>query len=182
MRAEQARFVEEQERLARERREAEEKRQEAERERLAMEERARRAEQERQAAELQAQRDELARLKAEADKEEAVRLARVQAEEEARARAERERVAAEEREIADRERQKRLEGLRPDREKLVAYALAIRESVLAAPEVKSDEACQAVVDARSWLMRAVEVLEDFAADSAVAPSRLVGAARGADAT
>lgn len=159
------------------RREAEEAAR-VERDRIAAEqervEAARRAEQDRIAAEqraAQAKLDEERRaFEAERERmrlEEEQRQARIRAEEDAKAQAERDRIAAEEARVAEAERQaalaRRLEALRPDREKLCAYAQALH--AVPVPGVTSDEACAAIDRALMKLQGLARDLEQFGAEA-----------------
>lgn len=168
---------------------------EAERERLAMEERARQAkiEQEDRAREeqariareaIEAEERRVEALRIEQERAEFERQATIRAEEEARARAERERIEAEERRIAELERKERervrLEALKPDVEKVHGFAAAIRDVIRERrPEVKSEEALDAIGQALHAVMQGVDLLEDFGAveQAPAAEGRLVGAQR-----
>jgi len=140
LREERARLDAERAELEAQRRAADEK---AKAERAA--EDARRAEEQRKADEaarierekLEAERAQLAEerraveeARQKAERAEFERQARIKAEEEAKAKAERDRIAAEEARIAELERkadeQRRLEALRPDVEKLRAFAASLR--------------------------------------------------------
>lgn len=154
--AEAARRAEE-ERLARERAEAEAKlraEREAEERRIA-EERAKLE------AEARAERERIAAERAAAEREEAERQARIRAEQEARERAERERAEAEERRVREAERkaelERRLAALRPDAEKLAAYASALHAVPI--PDVSAPEATATLDEAQELLQRVCDVLE-----------------------
>jgi chromosome segregation ATPase len=135
---------------------AEAERLKAERERIAAQNRA---EEERIAEE----RRQLEEAKRKVEREEAERQAKIRAEQEAKERAERERVEAEERRVAEIERQaqlaKRLEALRPDKEKLLKFAEALLQIEL--PECAEPEAKAAVEKARIALGNIVIELESF---------------------
>lgn len=163
---EEARIAREQEEKARREREAaeakerEERRQreeaaaKAERDRLAKIEAEQRAERERLAEERRKIEAEAARIKAEQDaKELAERLAR----------------EAEERRIAELERaaalKAREEALRPDKERLAAWAKLLRG--LMTPTVLSEEAKAAIAVAKSEINAAADKLDDFAAEGKV---------------
>lgn len=155
---------------------------------------AREAEEQRLAAEraqLDAQRAELAELKRQRDAERAQldqerraieaekalqerlefeRLTTVRLEREAREQAERDRLAAEEARVAETERQaelaRRLEALKPDAEKLKAFAADI--NTLTPPDVHSDEARRMLGNTLSILAGVVTALEGFGGAGEVA--------------
>lgn len=115
----------------------------AERERIAQEERARQAKIEQEQRALEEERQRIAKVVESQERAQFERQARIRAEEEAKAKAERERVAAEEARLAEIERKERerqrLEALKPDREKLRAFAEAILDldpPTLATPEAQ----------------------------------------------
>lgn len=170
---ERARIEAERQKLEAERRAIEEARAaEENRARLAREEEARRVAALRQAEEarLAAERAELDRQRQETERLERERLARVAAEEaaervkkEAAALAERARLEAEEFIVRERERQAqlkaRLEALRPDADKLRAWAEQLTR--VPPPDVTSDEAKLAIVEAGKTLDALVERLRGF---------------------
>ncbi len=108
---------------------------------------------------LEAERRTVEAARQQAEREEAARLARQRAEQEARDRAERERIAAEEARVAEVERQAalqaRLDALRPDVEKLTAFAEQLR--AITPPAVTS-------IEAREWLNDTLQAIA-LAADS-----------------
>lgn len=116
-----------------------------------------------QRAELERAQSELKEAREKADREEFERQTRIQAEKDAAAQAERDRLAAEEARVAAAERQaelaRRLEALKPDAEKLWAFAASI--NTLTAPEVQSDEARQALDAALAALVDVTTALDGF---------------------
>jgi chromosome segregation ATPase len=164
--AQEAKLAEERAELDRLRRE------EAERQRVARESEEKRQAEERakleaERAQLEAQRREQEERQREIERREFERQAKERAEQEARERVAREAREAEERRRAEEERAAaeaaRLEGLKPDVEKLRGFAGAVR--ALKRPELSSAEAREALATAVSLLNQAVETLEDFAADN-----------------
>lgn len=123
-------------------------------------------------AELERQQRELAEAKAKAEREEAARQAKIQAEKDAAEQAERDRIAAEEARVAEAERQaelaRRLEALKPDCQKIQAFAEKIGE--LCPPDVKDPQAAEVVAAAALDLADIVKTLELFANQSAPAAS------------
>jgi chromosome segregation ATPase len=117
-----------------------------------------------QRAETERLQRELAEAKTKAEHDEAVRQAKIQAEKETAERLERERIEAEERRVREVERQaelaRRLDALKPDVEKVRAFAQTISE--LSAPAVQSAEAQQAVAVAMAALVDVVNGLQAFA--------------------
>ncbi len=107
-------------------------------------------------AQLAEDQRKLAAERAEVERVEAERQAVLRAEEAARAKAERERVAAEEAAIAEAERKARIEALRPDMEKLAAFAQAVLATPR--PELKSREALRMLVTCVSGLCDACNPL------------------------
>jgi DNA repair exonuclease SbcCD ATPase subunit len=140
----------------------------AERERIQAEHEARRREQEARIATEQAKIEaEQSRLRAEKDRLDRLefeRQAKEKAEKEARERAEFERVEAERKRIEEETRAKaeaeRLEALKPDREKVLAFARKIRG--LKPPTCQTEEGSKVLVLAMAKLVGTVEYLEDFA--------------------
>lgn len=121
---------------------------------------------------LEADRRAVEEAKRKAEREEAERQARIRAEAEAKERAERERVAAEEARVAELERQaaiaKRLEALKPDAEKVAAFAGSIRAWMngVVKPEVSSVIADNAIHHAIMSIERIADELEaDFERES-----------------
>lgn len=166
--AEEKRKADEAARVERERIEAEQK---AERDRLAAErakvEAEQKAERERLAAEQRKVEEERRRVQAEkeaADRAEFERQARIKAEAEAKAKAERDAREAEERRVAEEARKaaeaKRREEMRPDVEKVAAFADLIAAFV--PPNVTSDECVNAVNEAMKRLAYTARGLRDFA--------------------
>lgn len=143
--AEQAKLREEQARLDADRRALE----------------AQRAELERGQADLRAAREK-------AEREEFERQAKIRAEADAKAQAERDRVAAEEARVAEAERQaenaRRLEALKPDREKMRSAATAI--SALRRPAVASTEATSELDSVFAQLASLADRLNNWGAESA----------------
>lgn len=122
-------------------------------------------------AEIAAQRAEIERAQAElkaareqAEREEFERQTRIRLETEAREQAERDRVADEEARVAKAERQtelaRRLDALKPDVEKIRAFANTIGE--LRAPAVAAAEAQEAIAIAVASLADIVNRLDRFA--------------------
>ena len=146
--AEEARLAVERERLAEEQKRMDAEReaiaatQRAEAKRLADERAALEAEQRKAEEAARKEREAIAAERAAAERVEFERQAAIRAEAEAKARAERERIEAEEARVAEAERQAkaqaRLDALRPDVEKLAAFAAAL--AAVKAPTVKSREA------------------------------------------
>lgn len=166
--AEEKRKADEAARIERERVEAEQK---AERDRLAAErakvEAEQKAERDRLAAEQRKVEEERRRVQAEkdaADRAEFERQARIKAEAEAKAKAERDAREAEERRVAEEARKaaeaKRREEMRPDVEKVAAFADLIAAFV--PPNVTSDECVNAVNLAMKRLAHTARELRDFA--------------------
>lgn len=126
-------------------REAEEK---AERDRVASEQRAAQAKIDAERAEVEAKERAIREREEAAARAEAERQAAIQAEREAAEQAQRDRVAAAEVEAAEVARvaaeQARLDALRPDVERVLAFAGELRELAGRAPTVESDEARAAV--------------------------------------
>jgi hypothetical protein len=171
--AERVRLVEERlaaEEAARVERERVEVEQRAERERLDAEGAKLKAEREAQAEAARVEQEKLAELRRSldeqrdrAEREERERRLRLQVEDDAKAQAARDRVAAEEAAVVEAERKaelaRRLEALKPDAEKLRAFAVVLRE--LRLPEVSSSEASAATLDAAATLGNLATRLETF---------------------
>jgi len=156
--AEEKRLAEERERLAAERAEIERQRAESEaRERAASE--ALRAEKEA----LETERQRLEAEKRAAEHAEFERLAKIRAEAEAKELARLAVIAAEEERIAEAERaeghRKRLEALKPDKDKLAAFAARLREAE--APIVKTRDGKRALAVAVAALEEIATALEAF---------------------
>lgn len=159
------REAEEAQRVAKEAAEAQARAAQAEIDRKNAEERAKiEAEQ----AKLRAEKERLDRLEFE-------RAAREQAEAEAKAKAEAARVEAERLKVEAEERAKleaeRAEALKPDREKIAAFAKKIR--ALKPPTCQTSEGAGVIVLAMSKLGSTAEYLEDFAVKPAT-PGALFG--------
>jgi len=144
-------------RLERERIEAEN----AERERILAE---REAEFAKERERVEAERRKLDQERIRMEREEAERKAKARAEEEAKARAEAQKLQDEERAKAEAERERaeaeRIEALKPDREKLLAFARRIRATK--APTCQTQEATALVVIVMKHVMEAAKYLEDSA--------------------
>jgi chromosome segregation ATPase len=108
---------------------------------------------------IETEREALEEAKREADRIERERQNMIRAEARAKQEAEAERIAAEEARVAEAERQAaikdRVEALRPDKEKLVAFALTLRRIEL--PTVSSDEAHRAV----AWTATALDKIASY---------------------
>lgn len=169
--AEERRRWEAEQKEARERQAKIDAEQKAERDRLAAEKAAIEAAQEaeRVALRLEAKRIEEARLKAEL--EEAERQAKIRAEQEAKELAQQQAREAAERQAAEEfrkaEHARKMEALKPDREKLKTFAAAIRG--LKPPVVKSDDAVAVLANAMKQVAAAAEYLEDFASEPGIDP-------------
>jgi chromosome segregation ATPase len=194
--AEEKRLAEERRKLEAERAELAERQRQAdeaarvERERVEALQAAERARLDQEAAKLKAEREaqaEAARLEREqleadrraideakrkAERAEAERQARIRAEAEAAEQAERDRIAAEEARVAELERQaaiaKRIEALKPDAEKVAAFAASIRAWMngVTVPEFSSNIAANVVRHAILSIEKiADEVETDFANES-----------------
>lgn len=137
--AEERRKLEEEQAKLRAERAAQEEAARIEREKIEAERVKARAEQEaREKAEREKLEAERARIEAERmrlEREEMERQAKIRAEQEARERLERERIAEQERQLAEQKRQAELAALRPDIEKVAAFADSLR--AIEAPKVKS---------------------------------------------
>lgn len=144
-------------RLERERIEAEN----AERERILAE---REAEFAKERERVEAERRKLDQERLRLEREEVERQAKARAEEEAKARAEAQKRHDDERAKAEAERAKieadRIEALKPDREKLLAFAKRIRATK--APTCQTQEATALVVIVMKRVLEAAEYLEDSA--------------------
>lgn len=112
---------------------------------------------------LEADRRALDEARDLAEREDRERRARIKAEEDAKAQAERDRVAAEEARVAEAERQaalaKRIEALKPDAEKLVAYGASLM--AVTPPELAHAEAQAELLYARLRLEELVARLAAF---------------------
>lgn len=152
--AEEARLAEERARLAVERKRMEEERLKAEAERRAEEAKAKKKREAEEAAlraereAIEAERRRVAAERERAERAEFERIAKIKAEDEARLQAERDRVAA-------IELAARLDALKPDLEKVRAFAQAIRS--VQQPKVKSRKVAAVIASA-------VAALEHVAAD------------------
>ena len=154
------REAEEEARKAKEKADAEAKAAQAEIDRKNAEERAKiEAEQ----AKLQAEKERLQRAEFE-------RVARERAEAEAKAKAEADRLEAERRKAEAEERSRReaerAEALKPDREKIAAFAKKIR--ALKPPTCQTEEGTKVIVLAMAKILETAEYLEDFGTEPAPA--------------
>lgn len=137
---------------------------------------ARRAEQEKIAAEraaIEAERRAIEQERQKQERAEFERQAKVIAEQAAREKVELERIAAEQAAIAkakaDEEERQRLEAMRPDAEKLRAFASQIR--CLDLPVIQSDGAQHALVVAGGMLTQAASGLDAWADSVEPAPAK-----------
>lgn len=155
-------------RLAEERRKQAEERAALEAERRAFEEqraKAAKEEAERQASERAKIEEERRKVEAERARlaaEEATRQAAARAEQEARDRIERERLEAERREVEAAELAKRREALKPDVDKVHAFAATLKQ--IEGPKVKSIVAKRAIEVAMQHIADAAAHLQDFSAE------------------
>lgn len=162
--AQQAVFAEAQ-RKADEARRAADEAARVESERVAAEQRAAQAKLDADRAELERQQRAVREKEEKAAETERLRLARIKADEELAADTERERVAAEARAVADAAGREaaaaRAEAIRPDIDKLRAWAAAIREFSYTAPALESDEAADAIGWSTGRLEWVAMTLEKF---------------------